>query len=211
MNLGLGNLDDLKQFILVEALRTQTDHDAVLQAIGKGVAGMFERHCNRWFGRTAGAQDTFTADREVWYLSRSPVEVITSVSVKTTDTEGWVAQTGAVQISELDRGMIDFGGFLGDARTRVRVVYTGGFYFETLEPAAEEYPTATPEGSTALPDDLKSAWLVQCQALFEGKDHLLPKGISADGQTPIPMNLKDITLLPHVVETLRGYIRYQLT
>jgi hypothetical protein len=210
MNLGLGNLDDLKQFILAEAVRAQTDNDVVLQAIGKGVAAVMERHCNRWFARVEGAVDTFTADHDTWTLSRFPVEVIDSVEVKTTDTEGWVAQSNPILISELERGFIDFGAFLGDHRSRVRIAYTGGYFFETLEPSEEGYPTTRPQGSTARPDDLKLAWLLQCQHVFEGKDHMLPKGIAANG-AEIPINLKDVVLLPAVVDLLRGYIRYQLT
>jgi len=211
MNLGLGNLDDLKQFILAEAIREQTDKDAVLQVIGKGVAASFERYCNRWFDRVDGAVDTFTADRDTWNLSRSPVEEISSVQTKSSDAEGWVAQEGLVQMSILDRGFLDFGGLVADYRTHVRVTYVGGFYFETLEPADEGYPTEQPEGSTPVPADLKYVWLCQCQAVFEAKDHLLPKGISADGATTIPMNLKDVPMLPQVVEILNTYRRFQIT
>jgi len=209
MNLGLGNLDDLKQFILPEATRSQDDHNVVLQRIGKGVATQMERHCNRWFVRTVGAQDTFSADRSTWTLSRFPAESITSIEMKSTDSEGWIAQTDAVELSQLDRGLLDFGTELGDFRTRVRVTYTGGFWFETLEPAGEGYPTTQPSGSTAVPDDLKLAWLEQCQFIFEGKDHMLPKYLS--GEASVPLNLKDIALTPHVIELLRGFVRYQMT
>jgi hypothetical protein len=210
MNLGLGNLDDLKQFILAESLRDQTDKDAVLQVIGKGVAAAFHRRCNRDFDRVVGAVDNFTADRSDWTLRRYPVEAITSVEIKSSDSEGYVAQTDAIQNSHLEAGLIDFGGFLGDHRTRVRVVYTGGFWFETKEPTDDDYPTAQPEGTTAVPDDLKQAWLLQCQHVFESKDHLLPKGIAADG-SPLPLNLKDAGIVPAVEELLRGFIRYQIT
>lgn len=211
MNLGLGNLDDLKQFILAEAIRSQTDKDAVLQAIGKGVAAAFDRHCNRWFSYAEGAVDKFSADREIWNLSRSPVVAIDSVQTKSSDAEGWVAQTGLVQNSDLDRGFLDFGGLVGDHRTLVRVAYTGGFFFEPLEPDDDGYPTATPEGSTPVPDDLKTAWLLQCQAVMEAKDHLLPVGLASDG-SPLPsVTVKDVALLPIVLDTLRAYIRFQIT
>lgn len=211
MNLGLGNLNDLKTFILPESIRAQTDKNAVLQSIGKGVSGLMERMCNRWFARTVGAQDVFSADRDGWTLSRFPVESITSVEVKTTDAEGWVAQTGLIDVSHLERGLILFSGLPADPRSLVRITYTGGYFFETLEPTDGGYPTATPSGSTAVPDSLKLAWLSQCQAVFEGKDHLLPKGISRETGDTVPLNLGDIKLLPSVADTLRHFTRYQLT
>lgn len=211
MDLILGNLDSLKQFILPEATRAQDDHDVVLAALGKSVAGMFEKICNRRFARAVNAEETFTADRTMWFLARTPVEAVVSVAVKTSDSDGWAVQAGAVQVSALDRGLIDFGGELGDWRSRVRVIYTGGFFVDTLEPADVGYPSAVPVGSTALPSDLRAAWLMQTQAIFEGKDHLLPKGFSPDGGNAIPLLLKDVPVLPVVTEILRGFTRYQLT
>lgn len=210
MNLGLGNLDDLKQFILPEGVRDQTEHEAVLARIGLGVVARFEGFCNRAFDRVVGAEDTFTGDHFGWTLQRYPVGAIASVALKATDAEGWIVQPDAIEISKLESGRIDFASVLGGYRSLVRITYTGGYWYETLEPAENGYPSTMPVGATAVPDDLKLAWLMQCQSVWEGKDHMLPKGLAADGQTTIPFNLRDVRLLPEVEGTLRAYLRYQL-
>src|SRR6185503_741 len=90
MNLGLGNLDELKRHLLSESMRAQTDYDAKITAIGRGVAGQFDKYCNRSFERAVDAKAEFNSDRDHYYLPRYPIESITSVEQRTTLAEGWV-------------------------------------------------------------------------------------------------------------------------
>ena len=80
MNIGLGNLTELKGQLLAASLRADTNYDGVITGIGLGVANLFDQYCNRTFGRTVGMMDTFSADRRHWYLRAFPVETITAVT-----------------------------------------------------------------------------------------------------------------------------------
>lgn len=184
MNCGLGNLDTIKTHVLQAAAQADTQFDDVLAAIGKGAAAALQQQCNRDFARATGKIDLFSAERSYWIARAYPVETITSLETQDTYGGAWTAQTLASVIasSALDRGLIDFGSQLGSSLTRCRLTYTGGYHFETLEPDDEGYPTATPAGSTALPDDLKLAWLTQVNAWFIKRDKL--NLISAAGQVP---------------------------
>lgn len=77
MDLILGNLANLKSFILPATERAGTEWDAALAAIGMGVATSFERRCNRRFGRVVGASMTFPGGRSALALERAPVEAVT--------------------------------------------------------------------------------------------------------------------------------------
>jgi len=77
--------------------------------------------------------------------------------------------------------------------------------------AAPVTSTAQPAGSTARPDDLFLAWLLQCERIWSVRDKL---GLSlAGGAQPtfVTMTLAALELVPEVKETLRGYTRHNLT
>lgn len=212
MNLGLGNLDSLKTHCLQASAQADTSFDDVLAAIGKGVAAAMQGYCNRDFARASGKIDQFSADRSYWIARAYPVEALTSLETQDSYGGAWTAQTlsSVLASSALDRGLIDFGGQLGSSLTRARLTYTGGYFFETLEPDDEGYPTATPAGSTALPDDLRLAWLTQCNAWFIKRDKL--NLISAAGQVPeaagVIAALAARPLEPEVKAMLQSFIRW---
>ena len=98
----------------------------------------------------------------------------------------------------------------GSSLTRLRLTYVGGYFFETLEPTDGGYPTSTPSGSTALPNDLLLAWLTQINAWFLKRDKL--NLIAAAGANPeaagIIAQLGQRSLEPEVKLMLQTFVRY---
>ncbi len=204
MDLGLGNLIELKRQLLPVALLGDTDYDARITALGRGVASQFERVCNRKFARLVGAVDIFSADRDHWTLTRYPLETITTVELRSDLAAGWVVQTGAIQMQDELAGLISFGQAVGTHRTQYRVTYTGGFWYDT----AETEDTAQPAGSTLLPYDLKHAWYLQCQHAWAKMDK---QGQSLAGEPEKWSALGDLQIIPDVVNLLNPHRRMMLT
>lgn len=217
MNAGLSNLATLKAWLLPAAMVAGTDFDGQIAAIGKGVAGQLESYCNRQFVRTAGDVFECTADREHLALPRYPVETITTLEMQYSLADGWQAQTPLTDIiwnQALDRGLLYFG--FRQAITplwRMRITYTGGYFFEQLEPADNGFPTAVPAGSTAVPANLFLAWQLQCEHIWTQRDKLglaIGHDVHASNARVVPA-LAQIQLLPQVTDLARSFIRYSLT
>jgi hypothetical protein len=212
MNAGLSNLYTLKSNLLAPALVAATDYDARLALLGKGVAGAFEKFCNRKFARVAGATYICSADRPQTILDRYPVETITTVELKTDETTGWEVQTDFVRSLSKESAIVYWGTFVGDAYAELRFTFTGGYFWEQLEPTDGSYPTAQPSGSTALPDALQQAWLLQCKLVWETWDKIGDK-ISevGSGSSQSASPLSGLELSPLVKDMLTSYRRFQLT
>ena len=211
MNLGLGNLNELKRHLLAVTMQGQTTYDITIAMIGRGIAAQFGRHCNRRFERTVDAQAEFTADRDHYYLPCYPVETITSIEQRDNMTDGWKPLSIDVILNRGDEsGLISFGpgASLGYWSSRIRVTYTGGYWFETLEPGETGYPTAQPAGSTVLPADLRLAWLLQCGRVWELMDKL---GTNIDPEQAASKSLADLELLPEVKQVLEVHRRLMLS
>lgn len=135
MDLGLGNLTQLKAHLLNEALRSSTTYDAALAALGKGVAARFEGHCNRLFGRVVGGTHECSAARDHVVLPRYPVESVSAISLRETMAAGWVDQGTVSDIIENiseSSGLVHFGSQLSAlSSARLRLTYTGGFWYPT--------------------------------------------------------------------------------
>ena len=172
------------------------------------MAGKIEGHLNRKLARVAGDVAITTGGCASWIVPRYPLEAITGLDVRDTAAAGWVDSLLALDSYNPEAGTVYFSASLDYAQ--LRVTYTGGFWWETAEPADDGYPTAQPAGAAALPDAIRTAWLVQCEHVWRRRDKL---GISI-GQTesdkPAP-GLTDLNLVPLVVEMLREHIRYALT
>jgi len=195
----------LKRYLLPDTLATDRKFDAVLQGIGLGVAGLFDSVCNRKLDYLEGAEAVFTGDREHFTLPRYPVVSVTSVEAI------GVAGDLPYTINE-GSGLIRFFGTIGSERSQVRVVWTGGYWFEALEPDDEGYPSARPAGATELPNDLQAAFLLQCEQVWQTHDRL-GTGLVGDGAGSAFLNtrLSTLELVPLVVTMLNGYRRYQLS
>ena len=202
MNLVFGNLATLKNYVLQTAQVAGVDFDAVLATIGRGVAASIQRHCNRKFQRVE--DDTFTqfADRPFAVLVRYPVEAVTKLELRSPGGD-WVEQTGVTMQVNEETGIVTFGGAPGAREDMLRVTFTGGYFVETLEPDDEGYPTEQPDGSTAMPDDLRLAWLMQCQQVFVTGDKMNVGALKGDKAV-----IEPATFTPAVLDILRGHIRY---
>lgn len=203
-DLSLGNLTDIKTRVLAASLVSGSDYDTVLSQIGTAAAAAMERLCNRKFSRTVGDTCTFSADRDHYWLPRTPVEAITQVELKTTDTEGWQVQTDIIQLSELTKGLIHMGGPTWAWPAQIRVTYTGGYWYDTTE----NYAGSLPSGATAIPADLKEAWLLLAQHIWDSTPKLGTNIIERPGQQSA---LPTFDVPPYVRTLLAGYRRYQIT
>lgn len=210
MNVGLGNLATLKRHLLPASMLSQTSFDPLITDLGLGVAARFEQYCNRKFIRAVNATEVFPADRSHFLFSRFPIESISLSEVKLTEADGWVVQASGF-IRSIDQiagvvytpGQVDVGPYYA----QVRFTFTGGYFFETLEPTDGGYPTAQPNGSTILPDDLRLAWLLQCRQAWDLIDKL---GTSIATEPKKNNALADLQLTPEVKRTLDNYGRMEL-
>jgi len=209
MNLGLGNLIELKRYLLVTpGLVAGTDFDAAITAIGKGVAKLFDKSCVRSFERVVGAVDQCSADRRIWIVRKYPLESIASVEQRDSMAGGWQALTVNDVILNRDDGigLLKFGAMQGTHLSQLRITYTGGYWFDT----SEDGSGVVPVGATQLPDDVKEAWFLQCAEVWAKKDKL-GKSITKDDTTFVSQLLMSLDLVPLVEQTLNGHMRYQLT
>lgn len=207
MNLGLGNLIELKRQLLPATLLTGTTYNAAITAIGSGVARQMDKHCNRIFERSAAAIDTFTADRDTFTVRRFPLELVSKIEQK--DVAGTWTQLSLSSVIAYpndpeENGMIQFTGPLGNYTSIVRVTYTGGYWFDTDESEAGTMPT----GATKLPDDVKLAWFLQCREIWSKMDKV---GVTLSSEPDKAQVLTKLDLIPEVKDILSGYIRYQMT
>ena len=208
MNAGLSNLATLKSWLLAAGMQDSTDYDAQIAAIGQGVAGAFECFCDRQFARVEN--DTFDclANRDHVILPRYPVEAVPTVEIREADAEAFVEVTGASIVNMGARaGIVYFDTEPGTYRDRLRITYTGGYYFEQLEPDDVGYPTAQPTDSIAVPDALLLAWRLQCEHIWKLKDKL---GTALAEKEEAPGTLAALQLIPQVEQILNSFRRLAL-
>jgi len=210
MNAGFSNLDTLKKTLLPGSAKSDTRFDLVIAALGRGVAAQFGSMCNRQFMRVVGDTAIFSADRCEFIVPRYPLESVSLAELKITETDGWVTQTDPnfIRALNLIAGIINCGPEdAGPYYAQVRFTYTGGFFWETLEPDDAAYPSQLPSGAAPLPDDLFNAWLLQCRHVWSQMDKLgtdLLKG-GADKNIRTPDDLA-----AGVKITLTEFIRFTL-
>jgi hypothetical protein len=211
MNAGFSNLDTLRKQLLPGTLANERRFDQVFTALGLGTAAAFENFCNRKFNRVADDTEILPADKCQFLLSRYPVETLTAIDLKTTEADGFVAQTvnTFVRTVDLKSGIVNCpeGADAGPWYAQVRFTYTGGFWWETLEPDDASYPSPQPAGSTALKEDLRLAWLMQCEAIWAQRDKL---GIGLTDAPATQSKVAALDLSPLVKQMLAQFVRYNL-
>lgn len=208
MNAGLSNLATLKAWLLPASLVASTDYDAKIAQIGTGVAGLMQRYCNRSFGWAASDEFVCQANRDHVVLPRYPVKELTTVALLAEGESVWeILDLATVVNVLLDSGLVMLDAEPGGWRDKLRFTYTGGYWFETVEPDGGGYPTAQPAGSTALPADLLHAWLTQCALQFQLQDVL---GTVLAEKKPATPPLAELKWAPQVEEVLRSYRRLSL-
>lgn len=207
MNCGLGNLDSLKKHLLAGTMSTNTDFDGIIADLGRGVAASFEKYCNRKFFRQANDQYVVSADRDHAYVPRYPMEQFTSIELKADITVGWELQTGLVLNVNNESGLVYWGAGISFQWAQMRITYTGGFWWETLEPDDDAYPSQMPAGATPLPDDLRLAWLLQCRHVWSKLDKTGTDLLKTGDDKAV---LSDTKFFPGVESTLQQYRRYAM-
>lgn len=211
MNAGFSNLYTLKAHLLGAAIQASTEFNDVILATGRGIAGMIENHCQRKFARTVGDTEIAPGDRCEFFLQRFPLEAITAIHVKHSEADGWEEQTVNDFVTTIDlvSGIVHTppGADVGRYDSQVRFTFTGGFFWEQVEPTGEVgYPTAQPAGSTALPADVQLAWLMQCRIAWQAYDKLGIE-VTKAGESEVAGTLLQMKLSPVVEKMLRPFIR----
>jgi hypothetical protein len=214
-NAGFSNLDTLKKHLLAGTLQNDKRFDAAIAAIGLGAAGAIARHCQREFARVENATEIKGADHVEFLLSRYPLESVSQIELKRTEALGWVGLVinDVVTTIDLADGIIHFAGRrdVGPPDAQLRFTFTGGYWWDTAEPDAENYPTPTPAGAAALPDDLRLAWLLQCEAVWMARDKV-GKNVLASGTSNqfVTGTLPALEIIPLVKQMLADHVRYNL-
>lgn len=214
MNAGLSNLATLKTWLLSDSLQATTEYDAEIAAIGLGVLGVFEKYCDRKFARLAA--DTFDcqANRDHVILPRYPLEEVSLVEIRESGEAAYVELTGSEVVNLGEKsGMVYFNTEPGPYHDRLRFTYTGGYFFDQLEPDHDDFPTAQPAGSAAVPEELLLAWRLQCEHIWKLHDKLgiaIAQSGAGEG-TLLGLSLPGLELLPLVKQTLDSYRRIGLT
>jgi len=211
INAGLGNLTELKGFILAASMRAQTDYDAQLTAIGKGVAGMLAEHCNRKWEYTEGAISEFPANRSFLLADPYPLNLTTPLKVEicTSWQNGapvWTELTDVIENVNAEGGLVYLMGYQGNYLARLRLTADGGFWWLGLD--AE---TAIPTGASQVPANLKLAWLLQCQSLWLVRDNLGVTVAGAGSVSFVTLSLPGYELIPEVRELLTNFMRYSMS
>lgn len=207
-DLGLGNLISLKRHLLPATLQAGTTYDTVITDLGRAVAGMLETYCNRIFARLAAATHTCPAELKRVILPRYPIESITAVAMRGSGATTF-SDVGTATISNYDptSGLLYIDSPAGSEGDILRVTYTGGYWYDT----AETEDTAQPSGSTALPGDLKGAWLLQSRQVWKTIDKLGTGLVSAQSASAtLGDSLAGLELIPAVQSTLDRYRRFSV-
>ncbi len=208
MNAGLTNLDTLKKVLLASSLAGETKFDARIAAIGLGMAGAFDKFCNRRLGYKANDTIQFSGDRPHYYLPRYPIVSVASIQMRYFRTDAWADISDQPISMNEEIGMVHFGYTLGRQPLQVLATWTGGYWFETLEPEDDGYPSAAPAGAALLPDDLRSAFLLQCEHVWDSSDQLGTGLVDKPGEQSA---IEKLDFPPIVKTILKGYVRYQLS
>ena len=190
---------------------TETRFDDVIKDIGLGVAGQMENFCDRKFSRVVGDQVIVPADRVNYVMPRYPLEIVSLVELLQDQQTGFQANGApAIRAVSAQSGMV----YLNDVDDpgryymQLRFTFTGGYFFETLEPSDPGYPSAVPAGAAVLPDDLKFAWLAQCRRVWAALDKMGTKIV--DNSVAASAALAALDWTPEAKEMLARYRRMQL-
>jgi hypothetical protein len=211
VNAGLGNLTELKAFILAASMRAQTDYDAQLTAIGLGVAGMLAEHAHRDWEYGDAWVDEMTANRSFMLATHYPINLTESVQVERCDSwvngaPVWTVIPNAIYNVGAEAGMVQLAGYQGNYLSRIRLTSAGGYWWLGLDAL-----TAAPAGAATVPDNLKLAWLLQCQALWLVRDNLGLTVAGAGSVSFVTLSLPGYELIPEVESLMRDYRRYSMS
>lgn len=192
MNAGFSNLATIKALALPQGLSDKTQFNTQLLSIGLTAAGAIARYCGRKFDRLEDAVEIIRANNALAFLERYPMETLTSIEVSDLLVDGeytWQdSDLTLLQGIDPEEGALDFGCFLGTRLDRIRLTYTGGYFWEQLEPFQDDgttptvgYPTTVPAGANLLPDELVGAWASICAQQFQVQNIFEKGAIDGNG------------------------------
>jgi hypothetical protein len=176
-------------------------HDALLTSAIVAISARFDQETNRSLERTENATFEFpAADTEI-LVPHYPIESVSKFELKTSETEGWVEQSG-VEFLIRRACVISLHSPLRTPHSALctgRVTYTGGYLVPGSPPAPE---------AIALPPDLEQAAIEQTAFWFQTRDLVgvirqWPKGGSY-------VQFADLDLLPSVRSILARHTRIVL-
>jgi hypothetical protein len=177
--------------------------DSILTNTLLALTRRFDSICNRTLARTVNATHEFDASDLEIILPCYPVESVSKFETKSSESEGWVEQTGVDYLIR-NACIISLPSTL-DAQTSTlnpsvaRITYTGGYVMPGSTPSA---------GQTALPEDIEQACIEQAASWFQNRDKLgLTRNWPHEGTYQQFSNLE---LLPGVTAALRPYMRWTL-
>src|SRR5947207_12348385 len=173
------------------------DDDPLLTSLINHASGRFAKQCNRIFDRGADVTFEFRAEEMNISPDRYPIESVASFDLKSTEAEGWIAQTGMDYLISPSRSLIELACPLGTSRQKARVTFTGGYVLPggTVDPS-----------QTALPDELEQSCIDQVVYWYENRHRL--GLLSTSGEGGATQQIKTLDLLPHVSAVLRKYERW---
>jgi hypothetical protein len=179
-------------------------HDALLQRAIIAISARFDQETNRILARTENVVFEFPIEDTQIVVPCYPIESVSKFEIKSSETQGWLEQTG-VQYILRRRCIISLSSAfsLQPSGLSSRVTYTGGY----MLPDASDPQPSTPN-SQLLPVELEQAAVEQTAFWFQTKDQLglirqWPKGGNYE-------QFADPDLLPSVREVLRRYTRFVL-
>ena len=133
-----------------------TSVDTLLTQLIETVGARFDNETGRKLERTVGFVEEFTADQTVMALGCGPVEAVTKIETWGVDAVAWTEVTPGYGLTA--GSVLRLTETVGDANTRMRITYTGGYVFPPTEPAA---------GQTALPPILERAAIEQVAFMYQ--------------------------------------------
>ena len=210
---GLGTLGELKRFCITASMAGDNMYNEAMLHIGRSTAKAFDDAVGRHFKREVGALEQFNFSRRYLMLAHAPIESITKMELKYTEAEGWIDLTTGIPLCMIDfvEGILtvpdDFwpisAQFNHNRPGLWRLTVTGGYWYDPTDDGSGTPPT----GANVLPEDLKTAWLLQCQHLWVNRDNLgitwSPSGESRDTRK----SLASVKFIPAVSMALTEYAR----
>ena len=171
--------------------------DALLTNIIKHVSARFAAECNRIFDYGQSLTYEFRADDTQIVVDHPPIESVSQFDLKSSESEGWIVQSGVEYLLSPQRSLVELAEPLGSVRQLGRVTFTGGYVL----------PGATPTGNQiALPDDIEQCCLDQVAYWYSRRSQLGLLSISSEAG--IVQQFQSTDLLPQVRATLKHYERW---
>lgn len=171
----LCQLSTIKSRLGIDDFNVQ--YDVLLTNAIASISSRFDKETNRTLARTVNATHEFCADDTEISVPCYLIETVTKFETKSTETEGWLEQTG---IDFLIRRscIVSLQTPLNTPPSTLstsRVTYTGGYVLSGNTPGA---------GQTPLPPDLEQAAVEQVTYWFQNRDKL---GLKTNGLIKAPM------------------------